>query len=73
MCACSCLVLLLGKERSCLLPRATDGLLMWGEAERYTCSVDPGASLPFDCFPVAYLCLLCSEEVISDPAFRNRV
>lgn len=36
-------------------------------------AVDPGANLPFDCFPVAYLCLLCSEEVISDPAFRNRV
>lgn len=68
-----CLVLLLGKERNCLLPRASDGMLMWGEAECCTCSVDPGVSLPFDCLSVTYLCLLCSEEIISDPEFRSRV
>lgn len=61
-----CLVLLLRKERHCLLPRATDGMLMWGKAEPCACTEDPGVSLPFDFSWVAYFCLLCSEEVISD-------
>lgn len=68
-----CLVLLLGKDRSCLLPRATDGMLMWHETKHCTCTLDPAyQSSIWLLFSNSFMSTLF-WRVVSDPELRSWV